>query len=63
MIRQFEMVAYLCESNYGVVIGNGEKTESGSIFPIVRTGNFKNYLKSQILPILSGNEEKRIKMI
>ena len=51
MVRQFDMVAYLVNGEYGVVIGDEAMVGKGSIFPA--------YLEKQVYPVLLGSGEKR----
>ena len=57
--QQFDMVSYISNGNYGVVIGDASLIERGSIFPITRTGNYSQYLQNQIIPVLSGDAESK----
>ena len=57
--RQFDMVAYLSNGKYGVIIGDSSLIEKGSIFPKERQGDYLTYLKSQVLPVLHGTFEEK----
>lgn len=59
LARQFDMVAYLANGRYGVVVGDETLIEKGSIFPTSRNGIYRNYLKNQVFPVLHGDKEKR----
>ncbi|MBR3664856.1 MAG: response regulator [Desulfovibrio sp.] len=61
--RQFDMVAWLSEGRYGVVIGDASRITQGSIFPSSRTGDYQTYLQSQVVPVLHGSDEEKQKMI
>ncbi|MBO5490804.1 MAG: response regulator [Desulfovibrio sp.] len=63
LVRQFDMVAWLADGRYGVVIGDGSLIEKGSIFPLARTGDYRAYLNSQVAPVLHGTEEARQAML
>lgn len=63
LVKQFDMVAYLSNGNYGVIIGDEEAVRKGSIFPITRTGEYRHYLEAQVFPVLSGSQEKRDAMM
>ena len=59
MARQFDMVAYLANGRYGVVVGDESLIDKGSIFPTSRNGIYRNYLENQVFPVLHGSEEKQ----
>ena len=59
LARQFDAVAYLAEGRYGVVIGDTRSIERGNIFPITRSGDYDQYLESQVIPRLVGDEAQR----
>ncbi|MBQ4404737.1 MAG: response regulator [Selenomonadaceae bacterium] len=56
LARQFDMVAYLANDKYSVVVGDAALITRGSIFPITREGNYDDYLKNQVLPVLEGDD-------
>ena len=58
---QFDMITYIVGGNYGVVIGDEDKAQRGSIFPNKRTGVYEDYLNEQIRPALTGTDEEREK--
>ena len=58
LAKQFDMVAYLTNGNYGVTIGEAERVKHGSIFPTAKVGSYVYYLESQVYPVLSGNSEQ-----
>ena len=59
LVKQFDMVAYLSEGDYGVIIGDAELIGKGSIFPLAKQGEYKHYLESQVYPVLVGADEKK----
>ena len=59
LARQFDMVAYLVDGTYGVTIGDAAHIGRGSIFPITRSGDYGQYLDTQVVPVLDGTEEQR----
>ncbi|MCR5813390.1 MAG: response regulator [Desulfovibrio sp.] len=61
--RQFDMVAWLSEGRYGVVIGDASRIHQGNIFPLARSGNYQSYLETQVIPVLYGTEEEKQAMI
>ena len=56
LARQFDMVAYLANDKYSVVVGDASLITRGSIFPITREGNYDEYLKNQVIPVLEGDD-------
>lgn len=59
LVRQFDMVSYLANGRYGVIIGDAAQIEKGSIFPITRNGDYNEYLDAQVNPVLSGTDEEK----
>ena len=59
LAQQFDMVSYLSEGKYGVVVGDAARIEKGNIFPITRNGKYSEYLKHQVIPVLYGDEETK----
>ena len=59
LVQQFDMVSYLVDGRYGVTIGDAAQIRHGSLFPTTRSGNYAQYLKNQVLPVLSGTEEQK----
>ena len=57
LARQFDMVAYLANDKYSVVVGDAKLIGKGSIFPTTREGIYENYLKNQVFPVLVGDDE------
>ncbi|MBR4153510.1 MAG: response regulator [Selenomonadaceae bacterium] len=56
LARQFDMVAYLVNDRYSVVVGDSTIIGKGSIFPITREGNYEKYLRNQVFPVLDGDD-------
>ena len=56
LARQFDMVAYLVNDKYSVVVGDASLIKKGSIFPITREGRYDEYLKNQVIPVLEGDD-------
>ena len=56
LARQFDMVAYLVNDKYSVVVGDASLIKQGSIFPITREGRYEEYLKNQVFPVLEGED-------
>ncbi len=58
---QYDMITYIVNGNYGVVIGDAANIPRGSIFPRKLTGSYEEYLNEQIKPALTGSTEEREK--
>ena len=56
LARQFDMVAYLSNEQYSVVVGDASLIGKGSIFPRTREGFYDTYLKNQVFPVLEGDD-------
>ena len=59
LVEQYDMITYIVDGDYEVVIGNAENVK-GSIFPREMTGSYKQYLDEQVKPALTGtyNDQK-----
>ncbi len=58
LARQFDMVSYIVNGKYGVVLGDSALIGKGSIFPLSRNGIYEEYLANQVYPVLSGTDEQ-----
>ncbi len=59
LAQQFDMVIYISNGKYGVVVGDTSRITSGNIFPVTRTGNYEDYLNNQVIPVLHGDDENK----
>ncbi len=59
LIEQFDMICYLMDGSYRVVIGDGERIGRGSLFPYRREGTYDEYLHERVEPVLTGYEQER----
>ena len=59
LVRQFDMVAYLINCQYGVTIGDAARITKGSIFPLTRHGDYEYYLNNQVIPVLYGSDDEK----
>ena len=59
LVEQYHMITYLVGNEYGVVIGEDNRNEKGSIFPNSRYGLYEKYIEEQIAPVLCGSDEER----
>ncbi len=56
LARQFDMVAYLANDKYSVVVGDASLIGKGSIFPKTSEGFYADYLNEQVIPVLEGDD-------
>ena len=59
LAKQFDLVAYIARDVYDVAIGDASMIEHGNIFPKVKHGSYREYLKTQIIPALPKDEAYR----
>ncbi|MBQ9515335.1 MAG: response regulator [Ruminococcus sp.] len=55
LVQQYDMVTYIVDNNYSVVIGDASKIGKGSIFPKHHDGIYTDYIHDQVLPAASVN--------
>ena len=53
LVQQYDMVAYIVDDNYSVVIGDASKIGKGSIFPKYLNGIYTQYIREHVLPVAS----------
>lgn len=58
LVEQYDMITYLIDGNYGVVIGDSARITKGSIFPRKLSGNYSEYIETQVKPVLTGSDEE-----
>ena len=63
LARQFDMVAYLANEKYSVVVGDSALITKGSIFPKTREGFYDEYLNNQVIPVLDGDDDTKKNLI
>ena len=63
LVEQYDMITYIIDGNYGVVIGDAKKVARGSIFPKEKTGSYTTYIEEQLKPVLSGTETEKNKSL
>jgi len=59
LVRQFDMVSYIANGRYGVMVGDSALIKHGNIFPESRTGEYEHYLTAQVIPTLRGTDEEK----
>ncbi|MBQ1507483.1 MAG: PAS domain-containing protein, partial [Ruminococcus sp.] len=53
LVKQYDMVTYIVNDNYSVVIGDISKNRKGSICPVRKSGIYTDYIKNQVIPAVS----------
>lgn len=53
LVRQYDMVTYIVDDNYSVMIGDASKILKGSIFPRRKNGIYSDYIRHQVIPAAS----------
>ena len=57
LVEQYDMITYLVDGNYGVVIGDSARITRGSIFPKNISGSYSEYIEKQVKPVICGSED------
>ena len=63
LVEQYDMITYIIEDKYGVVIGDAKRIAKGSIFPYKKTGSYTRYIEEQVKPVLSGTDTEKKKFL
>lgn len=58
LARQYDMVCYIMDENYGVSIGDAANIKKGSIFPKERDGIYMDYIREQVIPYVLEDERE-----
>ena len=53
LVKQYDMVTYLVDGQYSVVIGDANRISKGSIFPHKHNGIYQEYIHDQVIPVAS----------
>ena len=53
LVEQYDMITYIIDGNYGVVIGDAERIIKGSIFPKNRQGSYDEYIHEEVIPFVA----------
>ncbi|MBQ9412209.1 MAG: response regulator [Oscillospiraceae bacterium] len=61
LAKQYDMVCYIVDNNYGVTIGDAANIKKGSIFPKQRDGIYMDYLREQVFPVVPEAERELIR--
>ena len=54
LVEQYDMITYIVDDSYEVVIGDTERLDRGSIFPREKKGSYTQYIEEQVAPVLTG---------
>ena len=54
LVEQYDMITYIIDGHYGVVIGDADSIKNGNIFPREREGSYEQYIEEQVRPVLTG---------
>ena len=57
LAQQFDMITYIVDEQYGVVIGDADAKKAGNIFPAERNGVYMDYIRRQVIPVAVGDRE------
>lgn len=63
LVEQYDMITYIVDGNYGVVIGDADKISRGSIFPKNKIGSYEKYIEEQVKPVLTGTDTEKKKFL
>ena len=63
LVEQYDMITYIIDDKYGVVIGDADKIKSGSIFPSERTGSYTKYIEEKVKPVLIGSDKEKSQLL
>ncbi len=62
LVELYDMITYIIDGEYGVVIGDAKHTQKGAIFPKTKNGDYSRYIEEQVVPVLSGTEDEKAEM-
>ncbi|MBQ7477030.1 MAG: response regulator [Selenomonadaceae bacterium] len=63
LVEQYDMITYIVDGNYGIVIGETNRNLKGSVIPRETNGSYVQYIEEQVKPILGGSERERKKYL
>ncbi len=58
LAKQYDMVCYIVNGSYGVVIGDAKNITKGSIFPKSMNGIYEDYIQNEVLPFLAPEQDR-----
>ena len=63
LAEQYDMITYLVDGGYGIVVGDADRIRKGNIFPRERGGSYEKYIREQVAPVLLGGQEERERIL
>ncbi len=63
LAQQYDMVSYIVNGSYGVVIGDSSNIKRGNIFPKQRNGYYMEYIREQVIPAASEKLHDREELL
>ncbi len=63
LAKQYDMIAYLMDGQYGVVVGEKSSGKSGALFPKDMMGSYTDYVNNQVIPVVSQEDDNSKKLI
>ena len=59
LVEQYDMITYIVDDSYGVVIGSENRYRRGSIFPKALKGKYDRYIDEEVVPFVDGDDGER----
>ena len=59
LAEQYDMITWLVDGGYGIVVGDADRIHRGSIFPEQAEGSYAAYIRSRVAPVLRGTDEEK----
>ncbi len=63
LAEQYDMITFLVDGRYGVVIGEDAADKPGSVFPHEKNGDYMEYLTEYVAPVIVGTPEEKIALM
>lgn len=60
LVEQYDMITYIVDDEYGIVIGDPERIGKGSIFPKHRRGYYDEYIENEVIPFVVDENKKTV---
>ena len=54
--QQYDMISYIFEGRYSVLIGEPGRIRKGNLFPKERNGDYRTYIEEQVLPTVAAED-------
>ncbi|MBO5561071.1 MAG: response regulator [Firmicutes bacterium] len=59
LVQQFDMISYIVDGQYGVVIGDPKTMTRGNVFPEERNGLYMDYIRNQVISVAVGSDDEK----